>query len=371
MVFILAEKSVEKEMSNGRPVSKSLKTEIVAFLALTLGLTFLLNLIMWINYDSIVESIELLSLATRVQMIIPAFSAIILNLFVFKTKTYPRKPKILFYYFLVLAALFTLVFALWLVNPIDIASIQLESIENLGPIVVMGVLNLATLILTLGWIALAFAWNLKSDSRKELRVAKLSFGKPSYYLLFSLFFFGYLLLSTILNWGFNLGSPPSEPTELGSLLLGFATIIFGPILGFPQLFGEEYGWRIFLQDRLAQQYGRIKSVLLVGLVWGLWHAPLIAGGLNYPGYPFLGILLFTIFAIEISIPLGLAVFKSKSVWLAAYLHGVINYSANILASYFYNPSDPVYSFGIGIYGLLVLGAIAFAFLQSKEWKESG
>jgi len=365
----LAEKSVEKEMGNWRPVSKSLKTETVVFLALTLGLTFLLNLVMWVNYDLIVESIELLSLATRVQMTIPAFSAIILNLFVFKTKTYPRKPKILFYYFLVLAALFALVFALWLVNPIDLASIQPESMENLGLLVVMGVLNLATLLLTLGWIALAFVWNLKSDSREELRVARLSFGKPSYYLLFSLFFFGYFLLSTILNWGFSLGSSPSEPTELGSLLLGFATIIFGPILGFPQLFGEEYGWRIFLQDRLAQQYGRVKGVLLVGLVWGLWHAPLVAGGLNYPGYPFLGIFLFTIFAIEISIPLGLAVFKSKSVWLAVYLHGVINYSANILASYLYNPSDPVYSFGIGIYGLLVLGAITLAFLKSKDWKE--
>jgi len=366
----LLEGSVEKEIGNGRPVSKSLKTEIVVFLALTFGLTLLLNLIMWINYDLIVESIELLSLATRVQMIIPAFSAIVLNLFVFKTKTYPRKSKILFYYFLVLAVLFVVVFALWLVNPIDVAAIQIGSIENLGSILAMAFLNLAVLILTVGWIALAFFWNFRSESRKELKVAKLSFGKPSYYLLFGLFFFGYLLLSTILNWGFNLGSPPSEPIELGSFLLGFATIIFGPILGFPQLFGEEYGWRIFLQDRLAQQYGRIKGVLLVGVVWGLWHAPLIAGGLNYPGYPVLGILLFTIFAIEISIPLGLAVFKSKSVWLAAYLHGIINYSASILASYLYNPSDPVYSFGIGIYGLLVLGALTFAFLKSKEWKES-
>ena len=92
----MAEKSVEKEISTGRPVSKSLKTETAAFLALTLGLTFLLNFIMWINYDSIMESIELLSLATRVQMIIPAFSAIILNLFIFKTRTHPRKSKILF-----------------------------------------------------------------------------------------------------------------------------------------------------------------------------------------------------------------------------------------------------------------------------------
>ena len=248
----MAETSLEKEMSNGRPISKSLKNETVGFLAVTFALTFLLNLIMWVHYDSLVQSVELIQLGARLQMTIPAFSAIILNLFVFKTTIYPRKVKILFYYFLGIAALFTLVFALWLVNPIDIASIQPQSMENLGPIVAMSLLNLATLVLTFGWIALVFAWNLRSNSRQELKIAKLSFGNPSYYLLFGLFFFGYFLLSSILNLGFNLGSSPSEPTELGTWLLGFVTIIFGPILGFPSLFGEEYGWRIFLQARLAQ-----------------------------------------------------------------------------------------------------------------------
>lgn len=345
------------------PVSKSLKTETVIFLALTFTLTFLLNLFMWVYYDLIVERAELLSLATRVQMIIPAFSAIILNLFIFKRRTYPRKPRILLYYFLVLAVLFIVVFASWLVNPIDLASIQLESIENPGSVVVMGILNLVTFLLTLGWIALVFVWNLKSDSRKELRVAKLSFGKPSYYLVFSLFFFGYFLLSTILNWVFNLGSPPSEPAELGTVVLGFATIFLGPILGFSTLFGEEYGWRIFLQDRLAHQSSRFKAVLLVGFVWGLWHIPKIVLEGSYSDYPVLGITVYVIMLILISISLGLATFKAKSVWLAAYLHGIF-VTPNILAAYFYNPSDPVYSFGMGVYGLPVLSALTLALLYS-------
>ena len=149
MAFILAEKPVEKE-SNRRTGSRSFKKETIVFIALTLGLTFLLNFVMWLNFDLIVESIELLALATRVQMSIPAFSAIILNLFIFKTKIFPRKARILFYYFLVLATLFTLVFAFWLVNPIDISSIQPDSIENLGQILIAGILELSTLILTLG-----------------------------------------------------------------------------------------------------------------------------------------------------------------------------------------------------------------------------
>jgi len=366
----LAEKSVEKELNKEGLVSKSLKTETIAFLALTFGLTFLLNFFMWINYELIAERIELFSLALQFQMLLPAFSAIILNLFIFKSKPFSRKSRILFYYFLILTGLYALTFALWLINPIDITSIQLGSIENLGLTVLMGLLSLVTTLLTIGWIGLVFFWNLKADSRKELKADKLSFGKPIYYLLFSLFFLGYYTLSTILNWGFNLGSTPAEPVELGTLLLGFAAIFYGSIVGLAQLFGEEYGWRIFLQTRLAKQYGRTKGVLLAGLVWGLWHAPLVVGaGWTFPGYPVLGVFLFTILSILLSIPLGLAVFKSQSVWLAAFVHGVINYSVNYLAFNFYMPTDNVYSFGIGIYGLLVLGAIALVFFKSKDWKK--
>jgi len=366
----LAEQRVEKELNEEGFVSKSLKKETIAFLALTFGLTGLLNFVMWINYELIAGRIELFSLALQLQMLLPAFSAIVLNLFVFKSKPFSRKPRILFYYFIILTALYALTFALWLINPIDIASIQLGSIENLGLTVLMGLLSLVTTLLTFGWIGLVFFWNFKSDSRKELSAAKLSFGKPLYYLLFSLFFFGYFLLSTVLNWGFNLGSPPAEPVELGALLLGFAAIFYGSVAGLAQLFGEEYGWRIFLQSSLAQQFGRMKGVLLVGLVWGLWHAPLVVGaGWTFPGYPVLGVVLFTISSILLSIPLGLAVFISKSVWVAAFAHGVINYSANYLAFNFYMPNDNVYSFGIGIYGLLVLGVIALVFLKSKVWKK--
>lgn len=349
---------------------KSLKKETAVFIVLVFGLTFLLNFVMLVNFDLFVENQELLLAALRFEMLIPAFSAIILNLFVFKTKTYPRKARILFYYFLVITALSALLFALRLGIRTELGTLQLDSMENLGLTVLMGVLVFGTNLLALGWIALIFAWNLKAGWRKELGDAKLSFGKPSYYLLFSLFFFGYFLVSTILNCGFGLGSPPSEQADLGILLIGFATVFLGPILAFPQLFGEEYAWRIFLQDRLTQQYGRVKGVLLVGLVWGLWHAPMVAGfGWTYPGYPVLGILLFTILAVEMSIPLGLAVFKSKSVWLAVFVHGVIDNGAVYLASNFCMPSDIVYSFGFGIYGLLVFGVITLAFLKFKEWKE--
>lgn len=358
--------SITKPLISNKKISY--KKEILVFLSLVFTLTYLLNLIMWLNYDIIEENILLLSSATGVQMIIPAFSAIILNLFVFKTNNYNKKSKILFYCFLSLCTLFVLVFIFLLFNPIDITTNELGSIENLSLILILSLLNLSILILTIGWIVLVFYWNLKSDSRKELKATKLSFGKSIYYLVFTLFFVGYFLLSTILNWVFNLGSPPSEPSELGALLLGFATIFLAPLFAFPRLFGEEYGWRIYLQDRLAKQYSRFKTVLLIGLVWGFWHIPLIILQEPYSNNLVLGIIVYTIGTILFSILIGLATFKTKSVWIAAYLHGVINVQ-NVFSTYFYNPNDYIYSFGMGIYGLPILTALLLIFLKAREWKE--
>jgi uncharacterized protein len=48
--------------------------------------------------------------------------------------------------------------------------------------------------------------------------------------------------------------------------------------------GEEIGWRGFLQKELSH-LGLWKSGLLIGFIWGLWHAPLVIQGYNFPQKP--------------------------------------------------------------------------------------
>src|SRR5699024_517347 len=94
-------------------------------------------------------------------------------------------------------------------------------------------------------------------------------------------------------------------------------------------FGEEIGWRGFLL-REFQVLGFWKASLLIGLIWGLWHAPLtIFAGHNYPSTHIFCILIMTLFCMLMSPILSFITIKSRSVFPAAFFHGFINGSASL------------------------------------------
>ncbi len=49
------------------------------------------------------------------------------------------------------------------------------------------------------------------------------------------------------------------------------------MLNFLPAFGEEIGWRGYMLPRLAQRYTPWKAVLIHGIIWWLWHLPVLAG----------------------------------------------------------------------------------------------
>jgi len=60
------------------------------------------------------------------------------------------------------------------------------------------------------------------------------------------------------------------------------------------------------------------------IVWGIWHAPLIILGHNYPGYPVIGVFMMIIWCILLSPVFSLIRIKSRSVIAASIFHGTIN-----------------------------------------------
>lgn len=56
--------------------------------------------------------------------------------------------------------------------------------------------------------------------------------------------------------------------------INFLVLIPNFFLCFLPFFGEEYGWRYYLTPVLQHRFGKRRGVLLLGLLWGLWHLPL-------------------------------------------------------------------------------------------------
>ncbi len=121
-----------------------------------------------------------------------------------------------------------------------------------------------------------------------------------------------------------------EETALFTLMIvqTLTGFILGPVLNFITCFGEEWGWRGYLLPKMAKKLPAIPMLLINGIIWGLWHAPVIAIGHNYgvgyPGFPFVGIVAMCGFCIVTGIFLSYVSMKAQSCIPAVLGHGAIN-----------------------------------------------
>jgi membrane protease YdiL (CAAX protease family) len=132
-------------------------------------------------------------------------------------------------------------------------------------------------------------------------------------------------------------------------------------------FGEELGWRGFLQN----EFGHLsfwKSSAIIGLIWGIWHAPLILQGLNYPQHPLEGVFMMIVFCLLLSPIFSYIRLKSKSVIASAIAHGSINATGGLAIMIIKGGSDLI--IGVtGVAGFIVLSVInlfIFIFDRSVE-----
>jgi membrane protease YdiL (CAAX protease family) len=153
-----------------------------------------------------------------------------------------------------------------------------------------------------------------------------------------------------------------------AVVVGLGLAVTGvPLAGIAATFGEEYGWRGVLQSAWVG-YGRRRAALMVGLVWGVWHFPVILAGIHTYPPTFLGLLLALIFFALWGMVQSYAVYRTGSVWVAAFLHGLVNSLYAFGLAYLVRPEDKVWSFGLGIYGLLCLGAVVLILLRDPVWQ---
>jgi uncharacterized protein len=134
-----------------------------------------------------------------------------------------------------------------------------------------------------------------------------AFGNPEYY--------------DSLTKTMHLGGSPWISIVMGTALTG----TYGMIRSVSSALGEEIGWRGFLVPELSKTTSFTATSLISGIVWSLWHYPILIYGDYNAGTPtWYGLTCFTVMVISMSFVFAWMRLKSGSLWTGAILHGSHN-----------------------------------------------
>jgi len=140
--------------------------------------------------------------------------------------------------------------------------------------------------------------------------------------------------------------------------VALAGVAPGALLNAPAALGEELGWRGWLHEALLP-LGPLRASLLTGALWGLWHAPLILQGYNFPDAPVAGAAVMVAGCMALSPVMTALRLRSGSVLSAVLFHGAINAGGQVPLSALEGPGLVVHPLGlVGILAALTMAAPA-------------
>jgi hypothetical protein len=155
------------------------------------------------------------------------------------------------------------------------------------------------------------------------------------------------------------GAPKvSIPPVVLFLITIVTSILLGAIVNGIFTFGEELGWRGFLHNE-TKELGYLRSNLFIGVIWGIWHAPIILQGHNYPEHPVEGVSVMVLFCVSVSFIMSWLRIKTNSVLGPTFFHGMINASGSGLMMLSYEYNDLVGSIA-GLAGVITTSVIAIS-----------
>ena len=223
------------------------------------------------------------------------------------------------------------------------------------------------------WVpALATVLTIKFVTREGFALVNFRFGSWKPYLTSGLLVPFCFVIIYGLTWLLGLGQPdwgleqflatirsaagtdlPTMPSSALVLpVLFVVTLVIVPFINGLFGFGEELGWRGYLLPKLMV-LGKLKAYLLLGIVWGLWHLPLILIGFTYPGQPILGTLAFIALTITLGIYINELTLSQRSSILAGWVHGVFNSQKLGIRALIFPTTNPLIGGFAGIVGILV------------------
>jgi uncharacterized protein len=159
---------------------------------------------------------------------------------------------------------------------------------------------------------------------------------------------GYQYLSSI-------GTPARMHLPFGTLL---GVLLLEAIFVTPISFGEEFGWRSYLQLRLWADRP-VFSAVATGVIWGIWHYPVLLRGYDFPDNRVAGPIVFTVTAVLLSIIFGWLRVRTGSVWSCSLAHAATNaIGASLTVLLFGGGASLLFVLDIGVLAWIPLGALS-------------
>lgn len=189
-------------------------------------------------------------------------------------------------------------------------------------------------------------------------------------VLFLVLYFARIAIAGGLAW---LSDPSLTLEDLGinsNLMVVGISLISLPInflLVYTAFFGEEYGWRGFLQPLMQRRFGARKGVVLLGVLWGLWHLPLNLFFYS-PQTSLQSIVNQIVVCISLGAFFGWAYLKTKTIWVPVILHFLNNNLIAVLSS----PdaiSNQVISWGSVLFSAILMSVLFLPFLASRLYSD--
>ena len=320
------------------------KKQFVIFMAANFGMTILMGIFMGISYYR-GNDVSAFPLA---QMMYPAAGVILAYML-----TADRKEKLPSKFFVTFLATTVIAVLLTLIG-VFISPAMCYMIESY--VIMAG--NVIGLIMLLCE---------KKDVKERfgLRFAGhhvgMSFGLM---LLFLILYIARLLIA-----GFMTGSAGAVATVFAdpSTWVMMAVIAVTFFLSYNSFWGEEYGWRFFMQPLFQRRFGLRTGVILLGVIWGLWHVPL---NIFYysPDTWIYSILLHQITCITLAVFFGFAYKKTGNMWVPVVMHYINNNMVMVLTGSD-NLGNNVYGWKDVLQVLVINGILFLPFLFSKVYRK--
>ncbi len=158
------------------------------------------------------------------------------------------------------------------------------------------------------------------------------------------------------------------------LYAGLASALFVSLVNVIPAFGEEWGWRGYLLPKLLGRFHVLPAMLIMGVIWGLWHLPLTVMGHNYGvgyvGYPVLGIVAMCWMCVCVGVFFAYLTLRTGTCIPAAIGHAMFNgcASAGIMFSATGGNlfAGPLPTGMVGCVGFTVVAVVVLVSLSRRE-----